>query len=160
MVPSSGCECSPIDDLTWVDGWAICVLVSGFLDLSAAARHSPSRSRAQTPEFRRLAPAPVVHDLSHIYPSDDDGVRPATPIRQEVPRVPVQVANQTRERGILDVTIDEQGRVIAAAIRVGLHPIYDGQILVAAKEWRYQPATLNGRPVKFRKIIQITVTKR
>ena len=45
-------------------------------------------------------------------------------------------------------------------IRLTLHPIYDSQILLAAKEWRYQPATLNGRPVKFRKVIQITVTKR
>ena len=36
--------------------------------------------------------------------------------------MPVQVANQTRERGILDVTIDEQGRVISATIRLGLHP--------------------------------------
>ena len=58
------------------------------------------------------------------------------------------------------MTIDEQGRVISATIRLALHPIYDSQILLAAKEWRYQPATLNGRPVKFRKIIQITVTKR
>ena len=74
--------------------------------------------------------------------------------------MPTHLANQTRERGILDVTIDEQGRVISAAIRVGLHPLYDSQILLAAKEWRYQPAMLNGRPVKFRKIIQINVSKR
>ena len=72
----------------------------------------------------------------------------------------LQIANQTRDRGILEVTIDEQGRVIGAVIRLSLHPIYDSQILLAAKEWRYQPATLNGRPVKFRKVIQITVTKR
>ncbi len=71
---------------------------------------------------------------------DDEGVSLPTPIRQEVPRVPVQVANQTRERGILEVTIDEQGRVINATIRVSLHPIYDAQILVAAREWRYSPA--------------------
>ena len=85
---------------------------------------------------------------------------PAVAVRQDVPRVPMQVANQTRERGILDVTIDEQGRVIGAAIRVGLHPLYDSQILLAAKEWRYQPALFHGRPVKFRKIIQITVSRR
>jgi hypothetical protein len=137
-------------------------LVSGFLDLSAAAAAPPPEPK---PEPRREAvplpaPAPVAPDPTKVYTSDDEGVTPATPIRQEVPRVPVQVANQTRDRGILDVTIDEQGRVIAAAIRVGLHPVYDGQILLAAKEWRYQPATLKGRPVKFRKIIQITVTKR
>ena len=138
------------------------LLVSGFLDLSAASAAPPPEP---TPEARREEvapppPAPPVPDPRKVYTSDDEGVTPATPIRQEVPRVPAQVANQTRERGILDVTIDEQGRVIAAAIRVGLHPLYDGQILVAAKEWRYQPATFNGLPVKFRKIIQITVTKR
>jgi TonB family protein len=76
-----------------------------------------------------------------------------------VPRVPVQIASQTRERGLLEVTIDEQGRVIQAKLRLSLHPIYDSQLLASARDWRYQPATLNGRPVKFRKIIQITVTK-
>jgi tetratricopeptide (TPR) repeat protein len=137
------------------------MLVSGFVDLSAAAAAPPPEPK---PEPRREeappAPAPAVPDPQRVYSSDDEGVTAAVPVRQEVPRVPLQVANQTRERGILDVTIDEQGRVIAAAIRVGLHPLYDAQILVAAKEWRYQPALLNGRPVKFRKIIQITVTKR
>jgi hypothetical protein len=137
------------------------MLVSGFLDLSAAAAAPPPEPKAEPRrEEAAPAPAPAIPDPRRVYTSDDEGVTPATPIRQEVPRVPQQVANQTRERGILDVTIDEQGRVIAAAIRVGLHPIYDGQILVAAKEWRYQPAMFNGRPVKFRKIIQITVTKR
>ena len=138
------------------------MLVTGFVDLSAAAAAPPPDPK---PEPRReeappAAPAPAVPDLQKVFTSEDAGVMPATPIRQDVPRVPVQISNQTRERGILDVTIDEQGRVIAASIRLGLHPIYDSQLLVAAKEWRYQPATLNGRPVKFRKIIQITVTKR
>jgi len=138
------------------------MLVTGFVDLSAAAATPPPEPK---PEPRREeaappTPTPAVTDTQKVYTSEDEGVSPATVIRQEVPRVPVQVANQTRERGILDVTIDEQGRVISATIRLGLHPIYDSQILVAAREWRYQPATLNGRPVKFRKIIQITVAKR
>jgi TonB family protein len=138
------------------------MLVTGFVDLSAAAAAPPPEPK---PEPRReeaaaAAPAPSAPDPQKVYTSEDEGVSPATPIRQEVPRVPVQVASQTRERGILDVTIDEQGRVISATIRLSLHPVYDAQILVAAREWRYQPAMLNGRPVKFRKIIQITVTKR
>jgi tetratricopeptide (TPR) repeat protein len=139
-------------------------LVMGFVDLTAA-NAAPPPAPEPKPEARREeaappAPAPAMPDPQRVFTSDDEGVTAAVPVRQEVPRVPTQIANQTRERGILDVTIDEQGRVIAAAIRVGLHPIYDSQILLAAKEWRYQPATLNGRPVKFRKIIQITVSKR
>jgi hypothetical protein len=138
------------------------MLVTGFVDLTSAAVAPPPEPR---PEPRREdapapAPAPSAPDPQRVYGLDDDGVIAAVPIRQEVPRVPMPIANQTRDRGILEVTIDEQGRVIGAVIRLSLHPIYDSQVLLAAKEGRYQPATLNGRPVKFRKIIQISVTKR
>lgn len=139
------------------------VLVMGFVDLTAANAAPPAPEPKPEPRREETpppAPAPAAPDPRRVYSMEDEGVTAAQPIRQDVPRVPVQISNQTRERGILDVTIDEQGRVIAAAIRVGLHPIYDSQILLAAKEWRYQPATMNGRPVKFRKIIQITVSKR
>jgi hypothetical protein len=138
------------------------MLVSGFLDLSAAAAAPPPDPKPE-PRREEVAPpppAPALPDPQRVYTSEDEGITAAVPIKQEVPRVPVQVSHQTRERGILDVTIDEQGRVIAAVIRVGLHPIYDSQILLAAKEWRYHPAHMTGRPVKFRKIIQITVSKR
>ncbi len=74
--------------------------------------------------------------------------------------MPLQISSQTRERGILDVVIDEQGRVTSASLRVSLHPIYDSQLLAATRDWRYQPATFEGKPVKFRKIIQVTVSKR
>jgi TonB family protein len=136
------------------------ILVTGFVDLAAAAAAPPPEPKkeeapAPTPA---AAPAPAP-DHQKIYTGDDEGVVPATPIRQDVPRVPSQIAAQSRERGLLDITIDEQGRVINAALRLSLHPIYDSQLLAAAREWRYQPATLNGKPVKFRKIIQISVTR-
>jgi tetratricopeptide (TPR) repeat protein len=138
------------------------VLVMGFVDLTAANAAPPPEPKPE-PRREEAPPAPAAPpapDPNRVFTTEDEGVTPAQPIRQEMPRVPTQISNQTRDRGLLDVTIDEQGRVIAAAIRVGLHPIYDSQILLAAKEWRYQAATLNGRPVKYRKLIQITVTKR
>jgi TonB family protein len=136
------------------------VLVSGFVDLSSA---SATPAPEPKPEPRREEPAPApppaAADPQRVYSGDDDGVTAPTPIRQDVPRVPVQIASQARDRGILEVTIDEQGRVIQAKVRVSLHPIYDSQLLAAARDWRYQPAVRAGRPVKFRKVIQITMTK-
>jgi TonB family protein len=138
------------------------ILVSGFVDLAAAAAAPPPEPK---PEPRReeppppAAPAPVLPDPQRIYTGDDADVVAAVAIRQEVPRVPAQLSSQTRDRGILEVTIDEQGRVTHARVRLSLHPIYDSQLLATARDWRYQPATVNGRPVKFRKVIQITVTK-
>ena len=37
------------------------------------------------------------------------------------------------------------------------NPAYDRLVLGATKTWQYQPATLNGKPVKYRKRIQITL---
>jgi hypothetical protein len=49
--------------------------------------------------------------------------------------------------------------VIAIDMRVPLHPQYDALLLASARDWRYRPATLDGRPVRFRKVIQIAVDK-
>jgi TonB family protein len=137
------------------------VLVAGFVDLSSAAAAPPPEPKPEPKKEEAPAapPAPAVPEPQRIFTGDDEGVSAPTAIRQDVPRVPPQLASQTRDRGILEVTIDEQGRVIQARVRVSLHPIYDSQLLAAARDWRYQPAIHHGRPVKFRKIIQITVTK-
>src|SRR5262245_23369393 len=137
------------------------MLVAGFVDLASAAAAPPPEPTpaAPAPAPTAPAPAPTGPDPQRVFTAEDEGVTAATPVRQEVPRVPVQIASQTRDRGILDVTIDELGRVVAAKLRVSLHPIYDSQLIAATRDWRYHPAMFNGRPVKFRKIIQITVTK-
>jgi hypothetical protein len=136
------------------------VLVSGFLDLSAAAGAPLPEPKREEPAPPAATAAPPAQDPTRVFTADDAGVIQAQPIRQEVPRVPLQIASQTRERGILDVIIDEQGRVTSASLRVSIHPIYDTQLLASTRDWRYQPATFEGKPVKFRKIIQVTVTKR
>lgn len=141
-------------------------LVSGFVDLTtaAAAPPPPEVKPEPRPEPRPEpppAPAPAAPqiDPQRVFSVEEEGVVAAVAIRQEVPRVPTQVAGQARDRGLLDVTIDEQGRVIQARLRMSIHPIFDSQLLAAARDWRYQPATYQGRPVKFRKMIQISVTR-
>jgi len=139
------------------------MLVAGFVDLAAAAAAPPPEPKSAPRPVKEEAPpapaAPPAPDPQRVFDADDPTVSPAVPIRQDVPRVPAQLSAHTRDRGMLEITIDEQGRVIGVKVRMSLHPIYDSQLLGAAREWRYKPATVNGRPVKFRKIIQISVTK-
>ncbi len=45
-------------------------------------------------------------------------------------------------------------------VRMSVHPIYDTQLVAAARDWKYLPATFGGQPVKFRKMVQITVSAR
>ncbi len=80
-------------------------------------------------------------------------------IRQEVPQVPAAIVGMTRDKGILDLLIDEQGRVTSIAMRARVHPMYDSIVMNAAREWKYKPATVNGTPVKYRKLLQISIKK-
>lgn len=129
----------------------------GFLELAEAAAKPAETSPPAAVEAPKPA-APV--GSSRVYTSDDPGVVPPTVLRQDLPTVPPQVMKQARDRGILEVLVNEQGRVQEATVRLSVHPVYDSLMLAAARDWRFQPATVGGAPVKFRKRIQVSVAKR
>jgi TonB family protein len=61
-----------------------------------------------------------------------------------------------RGSGLLEVIIAKSGAVERATITQSIAAFFDRQVLDATKNWRYQPAQLNGQPVRFRKTIKIT----
>ena len=132
-------------------------LAAGFVDLAKAAAAPPPEPK---PEPKPEPPPPPPAPVRDIYSGEDTDVVPPVVIRQELPRVQPSVTAQARDRGLLELVIDEQGRVVALTLRAPIHPLYDGLLLSSARDWRYHPATRNGQPVKFRKVIQITVDKR
>jgi TonB family protein len=71
--------------------------------------------------------------------------------------VPRRNAAPQTYRGILEVSIDDQGNVTAVALRQSLQPAFDQALLKAARTWKYKPALLNGRPVPFLKLIEILI---
>ena len=131
-------------------------LASGFVELSAAAAAPPPEPEPPPVEAE---PAPVVPAEPRIYTGEDDGVVPPEIIRQDVPQVPSAIMGMTRERGVIDVVIDEQGRVISMTMRGRIHPVYDTALMNAARDWKYKPATLDGQPVQYRKLLQISVKR-
>lgn len=143
------------------------VLVEGFLDLSTAAAVPPPAPQsaepapASPPPAPPAAPAPATPEVQsdRVFGAEDNGVVPPVAIKQEVPRLPSTIASQTRERGLMEIVIDEQGRVTHIELRGRMHPVFDSQLIAAAKDWRYRPATFNGRAVKYRKLVQINITK-
>ncbi len=135
-------------------------LARGFLDLAAAAAAPPPEPKKADPPAAPPAAVPAPPKPDKIWSADESGVVPPVALRQEVPRVPSSVAPQARDRGLLELVIDEQGRVSSMSIRLSVHPVYDPLLMSAARDWRYRPATVNGVPVKFRKVIQITVERR
>ncbi len=57
---------------------------------------------------------------------------------------------------ILDAIIDREGRVRDVRVRKGLPLGLDEEALRAVRQWRYEPSTLDGRPVE----VALTVTVR
>ncbi len=134
-------------------------LASGFTDLSAAAVVPLPAPKAE-PAAAVPAPPPAPQaDPNRIYTMLDADVLMPRVVRQDMPTLSQTMKAQARERGIIEVVIDEQGRVSFAAVRSSIHPMYDASLLAAAREWRYQPATFGGKPVKYRKMIQINVSR-
>ncbi len=81
---------------------------------------------------------------------------PPAAIRQELP--PFGGTLFKPVVGIIEVVVDENGGVVSAAIRGQMNALYDRQVLAAAAGWRYKPALLDGKPVKYRKFIQVALT--
>jgi len=138
------------------------VLATGFLELSTAAAAPPPEPKPEakkdepSPPLAAAPPAPVA---ARIFTGDDAGITAPTPIKQNVPRVPQTIMSEARQRGLLELLIDEQGRVVKITVRTPLHPLYDPLLVAAARDWRYKPATFGGVPVQFRKLIQVKVDR-
>jgi hypothetical protein len=135
-------------------------LASGFLDLAIAATPPPEPPKP-APVIVAPAPAPVVPqpDPNKVYTVADSDVVPPITITQDVPRMSPIMKQQARARGVIEVVIDEQGRVIGISMRESIQPMYDAEVVTKGRDWRYQPATLNGKPVKYRKLIQLNISK-
>jgi tetratricopeptide (TPR) repeat protein len=154
-------------------------LAAGFADLNRAALDAEERRAvaARAAEMARAAEAaralevaansptdaavprsaPPPDLASHIFEAGDADVAPPIIERQDISR---WVSNLPRPRagtnlGSIEVVIDESGAVTAATIRASVSRFYDTMLLESSKLWRYKPATRQGRPVKYRRVIAI-----
>ena len=132
---------SPLSDLR--------TLATGFHDLSVKAMPPPPRPEP-------VAEAPVVPQPPRIYSGDDTQVVAPVAIQQELPKYPGRI-RPGGMTGVVEVVINEMGLVEAASTVVSLGAAYDQLVTAAANRWQYYPARAGGKPVKFRKRIQITV---
>jgi hypothetical protein len=83
---------------------------------------------------------------------------PPVAILQNVPPIPSSLLRVTQlKAGVLELMIDETGKVEDAKFLSPIHPVYDGMVTNAAKGWKYKPATADGKPIKYRKTIRIAV---
>ena len=132
------------------------VLASGFNDLTVRALAPPPVPVVPLAVQQAPPPVPVAREPM-IYSQDDKNVLPPETVRQDMPSYPGRV---TFDRaGVLEVVIDALGAVESATMLEGVEALYNRLLLTAAKNWRYRPARLDGTPVKYRKRIQVTLSR-
>lgn len=141
---------SPLSDLR--------VLASGFNDLTVRALAPPPVAVVPLVPSAPPPPPPVtVPSEPVVYTQDDKNVTPPVTVRQELPQYPGRVIFD--RAGIIEVIIDTTGAVESATMLESLEPLYNRLLLTAARTWTYRPARLDGNPVKYRKRIQVSLTR-
>jgi hypothetical protein len=120
-------------------------LASGFRDLSVKMIPPPIP-----------APEPkIVRPVRSVYSADDRDVIAPVAVQQRVPKYPAAVTRPLA--GVIEFVVDESGAVQTAKMQASIDASYDSMVLSAAKKWVYQPATLEGKPVKYIKRLTISV---
>jgi len=135
------------------------VLAAGFRDLSVTAAVPPPvpvRDTTTPAALITRTPAAAIA-APRIYSASDSAVLPPSVIKQTLPPFPAQYP--AANRGVLELVIDENGVVESAAMRESINPRYDPQLVAASKSWQYRPALLNGKAVKYRKMVQVDVKR-
>ena len=125
----------------------------GLTDIDVAARALLAQVEPSLDEDEAIA---------DVYSFDDRGVAAPVEIARPIPlwTPPEGSVPRALHQGVLEVIIDERGRVASASMHRPVHPSYDPTLLEATKTWRFVPATLDDRPVRFRKFIEVIVHPR
>lgn len=125
-----------------------------------------TRASSATATKQRPPQSPAVVDPgaagpredAKIYGSDDSDVTAPVALR------PAQIMTAP-PRGIrpdrlveLELLIATTGAVEKIVMRSPPNPIHDVAIVSAAKTWRFRPAVKDGRPVRYRQIVWVTIS--
>jgi TonB family protein len=150
------------------------MLATGFAQLSdAATSKTAAPAPAGTPPSAAIPPEPIPAPAaqkpaasadpappsgSPIYSASDTMVTPPVSAARPVPAwVRPEALRYFSFQGSLEVVVDEQGRVVAAAMVKAITPTFDRLLINAAKNWRFEPARLAGQPVKYRLTYQYSL---
>jgi len=150
------------------------VLVDGFLQLikssadqkkaeqpavaaaAAPAATAPAPMRSPAAVSARADASGAAAVIPRVYSAVDEGVSPPVVLEQKMPPMSNEMQLITRaakSRGMIDIVIDETGRVIDTSVRQSMNAAFDGMIVRESRRWKYRPAMVNGAPVRYVKTL-------
>jgi hypothetical protein len=111
--------------------------------------------RAASPELslaRHTSQSPLV-DSDTVYSRVDPDVVPPHNVYPKLRPLPPGARNA--EHTVVDLLISAEGLVEHVQLRTPPRDVHEFMLLSAAKAWRFDPATVHGRPVRFRHSLAI-----
>jgi hypothetical protein len=141
----------------------LAVVASAFRDLSAArelaaAAPPPPAASVRDNGGARESAASGTPPEPPVYRDGEPNLVPPATISQTLPAT--HLAERRLWTGAIEVLIDETGKVLSARMAMPVQPTYDRQLLQAAMNWKYRPATKNGTPARYIKIINVRLDTR
>jgi hypothetical protein len=88
-----------------------------------------------------------------VYSREDPDVKPPRILRQQLPSAPPPNA----QTGYLEFVVDTHGDVESLNLISPTTRFHDLMLVAAAKAWKFRPALFDGRPVKYRMRVAITL---
>jgi hypothetical protein len=123
---------------------------AGRAPASTSARAEAAVAAGHTPA---AAGAAVV---ARVYSAEDEGVSPPVALEQKMPTMSSEmqlITRASKSRGMIDIVIDETGRVIDTEVRQSMNSAFDGMLVREMRKWKYRPATIDGVPVRYLKTL-------
>lgn len=92
-----------------------------------------------------------------VFSALDQDVTPPVELLRRMPRWSPSDRAQSRQtfQGLLEIVIDERGLVESASLPRSVIPSYDEVLVQAALAWRFVPAKKDGKPVRYRQVLEI-----
>lgn len=80
--------------------------------------------------------------------ADSYDAQPAFPVYSPSPKVADRaLLPPVEQKVVVDVRVDELGGVVSETLVKGMGTVLDQIVLETVKQWRFHPATVNGKPV-------------
>jgi TonB family protein len=122
----------------------------------------PDKDKADAPPASGVAtPAPPPLDPNTVYGPQQTDVKPPVTISRDLPAWRPANAIEAKQTlvGVVEVVVSESGAVTSASMLKSVLPRYDPLLLQATSAWKFQPATKDGVPVKYRLAMSIQLLR-
>jgi TonB family protein len=117
----------------------------------ATKKAEPDPLSSSSTQAASAAPSPTAgspYGSLSEGPSSGEEIRPALPAVTSEPHVSFEDLQGIAEGNVVvEITIDESGRIVNKAVVQSMGPAIDGKVLAALENWHFHPATRDGVPI-------------